>query len=150
MKVETIGDVTNWVQALHSRLGECLAHCSTEHDTLQAQWLLTYLSDHERAIAKMVAGMTPDASVLNTWIYDYIGHQPIDPHRTCDRPYASMNFDEICRAVFDLHNQAIQLFQHLASRAEIPRTREFIDQLLAIEQHETMRLAQQSNRIRDL
>lgn len=150
MKVETIEDVVDWAQALHSRLAECLADCSAEHEKLQAQWLLTYLADHERTISKVISGMSPDDSVLNTWIYDYIGHAPIDPHRTCDRAFAEMSFEEICTAVFDLHNQAIKLFAHLASRAEIPSTREFINQLLDIEQHETMRLAQQANRIRDL
>jgi len=91
-----------------------------------------------------------DDSVLNTWIYDYLGPQPIDPHRTCDKPYAAMSFDEICTAVFELHNQVIHLYRHMTSRAEIPSTRELVNRLLAAEEHETMRLAQQTNRVHNL
>lgn len=150
MKVERIGDVVAWAQALHSRLAQCLGHCATEHAEQRAQWLLSYLADHESELSLVISGLSPAAGVLDTWIYDYLDHAPVEPHQSCDQPFVSMAFDDICQAVFDLHNQAIKLFQNLVTRTDIPSTREFIAQLLAIEEHETMRLAQQVNRIRDL
>lgn len=76
------------------------------------------------------------------------GH--IEPHRACAEPYATMSFDEICESVFDLHNQVIELYRYLLSRAPIPEARYLLQPLLEMEEHETMRLAQQANRIGDL
>ena len=152
MKVETLEDILAWTQALHERMSECLAHCATEHDSQRAQWLLTYLADHERSLSHVLERTLErtDAHVLNTWVLDFIGHQPIDPHRTCDAPFRDMTFEQICTAVFDLHNQVIKLYQHVAARADIPDARELLSQLLDAEHHETLLLAQQANRIRDM
>jgi len=152
MKVETFKDVIDWTQALHHRLAECLQHCSTKSEEQRARWLLSYLADHERQLELVVEGFeqNADPKALNTWVYDYLGHQPIDPHRTCDGPYAQMTFEQISHAVFDLHNQVIELYRYLEGRAEISETRDLVKQLLDMEEHETMRLAQQAARIGDL
>lgn len=152
MKVETFADLIDWTRALHQRLAECLSHCSTHAERLQAQWLLTYLAEHESKLAKIVEDFEKraDPKALNTWVYDYLQHEPIDPHRSCDAPYSSMTVEEICQSVFDLHNQVTGLYRYLLGRAEIPEARELLESLLAMEEHETMRLAQQSNRIRDI
>ncbi|MEQ8483989.1 MAG: ATPase [Pseudomonadales bacterium] len=152
MKVETFADLIDWTRAMHHRLAECLAHCSTHSERALAKLLLTYLADHEATLEKIVDGFEQraDPKALNTWVYDYLGHEPIDPHRACDAPFAQMTFDEICTAVFDLHNQVITLYRYLLGRAEIPEARELLEALLDMEEHETMRIAQQSNRIRDM
>ncbi len=152
MKVTTFADLIDWTRALHHRLAECLSHCSTHAERLQAQWLLTYLAEHESNLEKIVEGFEKraDPKALNTWVYDYLKHEPIDPHRACDAPYASMTFEEIYQSVFDLHNQVTELYRYLLGRAEIPEARDLIESLLEMEQHETIRLAQQSNRIRDI
>jgi len=152
MKVETFADVLDWTRALHRRLGECLEHCSTYSEEELAKLLLEYLADHERALEKIVEGFAEraDPKALNTWVYDYLHRQPIDPHRACDAPFARMTFDEICRSVFDLHKQVADLYRYLAGRVDIPGTRDLVESLLAMEEHETMRLAQQTNWIRDM
>lgn len=152
MKVETFEDILAWTQALHERLAQCLAHCATEHESQQAKWLLTYLADHEQALGELIQRtlQRTDAHVLHTWVLDFIDHQPIDPHRACDTPFRDMSFDEICVAVFDLHNQVMALYRHVSGRADIPDARELLTLLLDAEQHETLLLAQQANRLRDL
>lgn len=152
VRVETFADLIDWTRAVHSRLADCLAHCSTHSEQARARMLLSYLADHEAKLERIVDGFKKraDSKALNTWVYDYVGHPPIDPHRDCDAPFASMTFDEICTAVFDLHEQVTGLYTYLLSRAEIPEARELIEALMDMEQHETMRLAQQSNRIRDM
>lgn len=152
MQVETFADLIDWTRTVHRRLAECLAHCSNEAEADQARLLLSYLADHEASLVKVVAGFEKRADVraLNTWVYDYLGHKPIDPHRACDKAFASMTLDEICVSVFELHNQVISMYRYLVGRAEIPEARELIEALLHMEEHETMRLAQQTNRIRDM
>ena len=152
MKVETLEDILVWTQALHERLSECLDHCATEHDSQQAKWLMTYLAGHERSLSNALERTLEhtDAHVLNTWVLDFIGHQPIDPHRTGEASFSDMSFEEICTAVFDLHNQVIDLYRHIAARADIPDARELFGQLLDAEHNETLLLAQQANRTREL
>lgn len=152
MKIETLGDLIDWTRALHKRLADCLGHCTTHAEEARARWLLTYLADHESTLEKIVDGFSKrtDPRTLHTWVYDYLGHSPIDPHRVCDAPYANMTFDEICASVFELHSQVMELYRYLLGRADIPEARELIESLLAMEEHETLRLAQQSNRLRDM
>jgi len=152
MKVETFRDVIDWTRALHHRLAECLQLCSTRSEEQRARWLMSYLADHERQLEQVVEGFeqNADPKALNTWVCDYLGHQPIDPHRACDAEFSKMTFEQISHSVFDLHNQVIELYRYLESRAEISAARDLLRQLLDMEEHETMRLAQQAARIGDL
>lgn len=152
MKVQTISDLIDWTRAMHHRLAERLADGSAEHEREMTRLLLSYLADHEASLGKMIDGFEQraDSKALNTWVYDYLGHEPIDLHRSCDAPFSEMNFDEICGSVFDVHNQAIDLYRDLLRRADIPEAQELVRSLLALEEHETMRLAQQTNRMRDM
>ena len=152
MKVATFSDLIVWTREMHHRLSKCLAECSTQPEQELSKMLLVYLADHEAALEKIVDGFEKRANsvALNTWVYDYLENEPIDPRRTSDTPYAQMSFDEICGSVFDLHNQVITLYRNMLDRAEIPDLREFLCEIVEMEKHETMRLAQQINRIQDM
>lgn len=152
MKVETLQDLIDWTRMTHKRLSECLEHCSTKQEEQRAKWLLEYVAAHEKALARTVDRFEKeaDASALHTWVYDYLGHTPVDPHKVCSAPYAKMSFDEITASIFDTHNQIIDLYRYLQGRADVPAARELVENLLSLEEHETMLLAQQANRLNDL
>lgn len=88
--------------------------------------------------------------VLHTWVHDYLSLAPIAPHQICHSPYVEMSFDDICQAISALHDQVLELYRYLEGRAEIPETRDLVREILKLEEHEAMRLAQQTNRARDL
>ncbi|BBI76192.2 hypothetical protein HAALTHF_53590n [Vreelandella aquamarina] len=69
------------------------------------------------------------------------------PHR---HPYAALGFNEICREIFDFHDQVTDLYRNLVGKAEIPEARELLESLLELEQHEAMRLVRQTGRMDDL
>jgi len=152
MKVKTISDLIDWTRQMHRQIAERLADGSVHHEQEMARLLLSYLADHEAALEKMINGFEhrADSKALNTWVYDYLKHDPIDLHRSCDAPFAEMDVNAICLSVFDVHNQAIELYRNLLGRADIPEAQELLQALLAMEEHETMRLAQQTNRMRDM
>ncbi|MDJ0857845.1 MAG: hypothetical protein QNJ03_02115 [Dinoroseobacter sp.] len=152
MKVQRISDLIDWTRGIHQQLAERLAEGSTQHESEITKMLLGYLADHEATLEKIVDGFEQksDAKALNTWVYDYLEHESIDLHRYSAKPFAEMTFDEICGLVFDVHNQAIDLYRELLTRADIPEAQELLQALLAMEEHETMRLAQQTNRMRDM
>lgn len=152
MKVQTISDLIDWTRALHQRLAGNLAEGAAQHEQEMARLLLSYLADHEAALERIIEGFEQraDPKALKTWVYDYLAHEPIDLQRICDAAFAEMNLDEICGQVFNAHNQAIDLYRDLLERADIPEAQELLQELLAIEKNETMRLAQQTNRMRDM
>jgi hypothetical protein len=152
MKIETFHDLIEWTRQLHANLAQCLKHCSTGQEETRAKWLLEYLAEHETTLEETVAGFEKqaDPKALHTWVYDYLSHAPITPHQACSSPYAEMSFDDISREIFSLHNQVIELYRYLEGRAEIPEARDLIRELLKLEEHEAMRLAQQINRARDM
>ncbi|XKH61651.1 hypothetical protein LG290_08105 [Halomonas sediminis] len=152
MKIQTFQDLIEWTQQLHAYLAECLKHCATQQEEARAKWLLEYLADHEATLGQTVANFEKqaDPKALHTWVYDYLSHVPITPHQACSSPYAEMSFDDISREIFSLHDQVIALYRYLEGRADIPEARELVNELLKLEEHEAMRLAQQINRARDL
>lgn len=152
MQIRTFSDLVDWTRQLHEHLAVCLAHCATQNEEEQARALLDYLAEHEAKIEKMVRMFEDQAApeVMKTYIYDYLTHQPIQSHRTCDAPYATLGFDDICREVLDYHQQVIGLYRDLEGRAEIPEAKELFHALLAMEEHEAMLLARQTGRMADL
>mgnify|MGYP003134223471 FL=1 len=101
---------------------------------------------------RVIAGFegTASVNVLNTYVYDYLSHQPIRSHRTCDAPYSTLGADAICKEVLDFHDQAISLYRSLIGRAEIREAKELLETLLDLEEHEAMRLSRQTERMHDI
>lgn len=152
MKVRRFSDLIDWTRVMHGQLAVRLADGSLQHENEMTKLLLSYLADHEAALAKIIDNFEKlgDAKALNTWVSDYLGHETIDLDRYSDKLFSGMTFDEIVGSVFDAHNQAITLYREMLGRADIPAARELLQTLLDIEEHETMRLAQQTNRMRDM
>ncbi|TVP53243.1 MAG: ATPase [Halomonadaceae bacterium] len=152
MKVRTVYELIEWTRMLHHHLAACLAECSTKNEEERAQALLEYLADHERKMEQVVAEFErkADPRALKTYVYDWIEHKLIETHRTCDAHYAKLSFAEICREVFDFHDQVIDLYQDLVERSEIPEVQELMQSLLDMEKHQAMRLVRQTGRMDDL
>ncbi|MBF56881.1 ATPase [Halomonas sp. FeN2] len=152
MDVRTFGELIDWTRQLHKHLADCLAHCADQHQEERARMLLSYLATQESEMQRVVARFeqTADAKALKTYAYDYLEHKPIRTHRTCDAPYAKLSVDDICREVFDFHEQTINLYRTLVGKAEIPETKDLLESLLDLEEHEAMRLVRQTGRMNDV
>ncbi len=152
MDIKTFKELIDWTRELHGHLATCLAHCATRHQEERTRALLDYLATHESEIERIVSEFERmgDAKALETRVYDYLSHNPIRTHRTCDEPYAKLDADGICREVFDFHDQIINLYKTLIGKAEIPEAKELFDALLEMEENEAMRLARQIGRMREV
>lgn len=152
MDIKTFGELINWTRDLHAHLARCLSHCATKNEEERAQALLDYLATHESEMERIVNEFKSqgDSKALETRVYDYLSHHPIKTHRTCDEPYAQLDFEGICREVFDFHDQIEDLYRTMADKAEIPEAKESLQSLLTMEENEAMRLARQIGRMNDL
>jgi hypothetical protein len=152
MNIKTFEDLIEWSRELHQNLGRCMkASVDTQPDE-RAKALLTYLADHEHAMEKMVLEFErqADAKALKTNVYDYLSNGPITSHRTCSVPYDKLDYEGICREVFDYHTQMMDLYKSLIGKSETANARYLMEDLLKMEKHESMRLAQQIDAGRSL
>ena len=152
MDIKTFGELINWTRDLHAHLARCLSHCATKNEEERARALLDYLATHESGMERIVNEFKSqgDSKALETRVYDYLSHHPIKTHRTCDEPYAQLDFEGICREIFDFHDQIEDLYRTMADKAEIPEAKELLRSLLTMEENEAMRLARQIGRMDDL
>jgi hypothetical protein len=68
----------------------------------------------------------------------------------CDEPFAKLNATEIMEVIVEQHEQVIELYRYLASRADIPSAKELLEPLKSLEEHEVMRAVQTANRFQDM
>ena len=68
MQIETLKDVLHWTREFHQHLSQCLSHCADKNMDERARMILAYLSDHEKALTKVVSGFetSGDEHALNT------------------------------------------------------------------------------------
>ena len=152
MQVETLRDVLNWTREHHQHLASCMQHCADENESERAKLLLDYLSDHEQKLVEVLDGFreTADSKALDTWCYEYLDKHPIVRHGKCDKPFAEMTADEIITEISHQHGQIIELYRYLRGRDAALSWQELLDQLVSLEEHESMQMVQAANRLHDL
>lgn len=151
MEIKTFEDLIDWVRQLHAHLAASLRKSAAGHTDERAAALLTYLAAHEEELVRITAEFERQADVkaMRTRLYDYIEHKPISGRKP-DTCYANLGYDDICREVFQFHDEVIALYKALASKAEIPEARELVLALQEMEEHEAMRMARQSGSSQDV
>ncbi|GGX48557.1 ATPase [Saccharospirillum salsuginis] len=151
MEIRTFEELIDWTRMLHANLAACLSHCSTSQEE-RARLLMDYLSEHEAKLEKVIGDYERQApaQALRTYVYDYLKHSPLKPHEDCDKSFADLDYHSIIKLVIDYHDQIMALYQALLARVEIPETRDLVQSLLELEEHESMRLVRQTGRMDDL
>lgn len=145
MDIKTFEDLIEWSRELHQHLSRCMKASVDAQADDRAKALLTYLADHEQALEKMVLEFEhqADEKALKTRVYDYLANGPVKSHKTCTVPYGQLDYEGICREVFDYHSQLMNLYTSLIGKAETANARHLLEELLEMEKHESMLLAQQ-------
>ena len=152
MEIKTFADLIEWTRQLHEYLARCLKESATLHKNERASALLDYISTHETLLEKAVAEYErqADSKAMQTRLYDYGVHKPIEKNRMCDLRYNDMSFDDIAKEIFDFHDQVMELYDGLIGKAEIREAKELLEDLKSLEEHEAMRMAGQIGRMSDL
>jgi hypothetical protein len=152
MKAETFDDLIHWTRRMHGHLAQSLSAGASAQSTTRSELLMRYLAEHEAALERMVGGYEglADGRALATWVYDYFTENPVDLGGLAGETAEDMTADEVSAAVFAAHRQLIELYRYLEGRAETSELRDLVKELLALEEHEAMRLAQQVNRLSEL
>lgn len=152
MQIETLRDVLHWTGEFHHHLENAMQHGASQNESERAKLLLDYLSIHEQKLTQVLESFEESASInaLNTWCYEFLDKQPIVRSDQGDKPFSTMNAEEIINETLHQHQQVIELYRYLHSRAETPSAQELLSQLTSLEEHEAMVMAQGANRLQDV
>lgn len=152
MEIKTFEDLIDWARQLHSHLSHSLKDSAAANSNERASALLGYLSDHESELERITAEFEKqaDPKVLNTRLYDFYNHRPFDSHRKSDMHYAQMNFDDIAKEIFHFHDELMELYRSMLRKAELREAADLVEELLEMEENESMRLARQVRSMDDI
>src|SRR5690554_3322543 len=94
MEIKTFADLIDWTRQLHAHLARCLHESAGQHKDERASALLDYISSHETLLEKAVAEYEnqADPKAMQTRLYDYGVHKPIEKNRTCSTDYSALDF----------------------------------------------------------
>lgn len=152
MQVETLKDVLHWTSHFHENLSEALQLSSLETTNIRIQLLLGYLAEHEHKLAHVLEQFekTGNKNALDTWCYEYLDKTPIIQQKLGPHIFDDINEDQIMVAVTEQHQQVIDLYRYLLSRADIAPAKEVLESLVSLEEHEAMVMSQAANRLHDI
>ncbi|WP_020683986.1 hypothetical protein [Marinobacterium rhizophilum] len=152
MKIETLKDVLHWTANLHRQLSRCLAQCEDRVVNERARSLLDFLEQHEDKLARVVSRFEKmaDSRALNTWCYEYFDKNPESLERMCDTEYDGLDIQDVMARVLDQHHQVIELYRYLRAQSGAASAKELLQNLIALEEHEAMQMAQGSDRLGDI
>lgn len=152
MRIETIGDVVHWARGHHQELSARLASSSaTPPNDERARLLLSYLATHERKLSELLEHVEAagDLGALNTFCYDYLDASPLEAHSVTETSWAGLDPAEILLRIEREHEQLIALYRHLRGQVDGVAAQELLDELISLERHEAMQVAQGANRLQD-
>lgn len=152
MAAQTLNDILNRTQEFHNGLAKSLEESVDEIENERAQLLLDYLREHEQKLAHALHVMQDSADLkqLNTWFYEYTQKHNVIRAKQEHKPFSQMNSREIMAEVMDEHDQIIELYRYLYGRAGTSPAQELLQELIQLEQSETMLMAQEGNRAEDM
>ncbi|HCJ30049.1 MAG TPA: hypothetical protein DHV63_12330 [Pseudomonas sp.] len=151
MNIERCEDLIDWTTQVHARLSHCMTEGADERSDSLAKMLLVYLAQHEQELTGTIARIKEhaDPQALQTRLHEAVRGDLLALELDSE-PYAQMSVDEISREIFGIHNRIIDLYRSLENRPGLDRASELLGEMLQLEEHETMRLAQQVNRMHEL
>jgi rubrerythrin len=152
MQIEQIRDILDWTVAYHQQMAQCYEHCAGQSESTRIKLLLEYLSTHEKLLTDTISRYESEADPkdLNTWCIEYIDKTPVLAHNLCEAKLNEMDTGEIVNLTANIHNQLIELYQYMVSRAANKRTEELFENLISLEENETMRMVRASESLDDL
>lgn len=152
MEIKTFEDLIDWARQLHGHLSRSLKDSAEANTNERASALLDYLSEHESELERITAEFEKqaDPKVLQTRLYDFYNHKPFDSHRKSDTHYAQLGFDEIAQEIFHFHDELMELYRSLLRKAELRDASDLVEDLLEMEENESMRLARQVRSMDDV
>ena len=153
MPVEQVHSVLQHTLQHHTHAADYFADLAERCQGDRSKMLLTYMSTHERHLAQSIEVIMEDAEhkALNTWVQSTDGAANLAKAFSSEEdPAPDAAFDDLIDRGLQIDDVAIQLYEDLALRCEIPWLKESFENILQLERQEEKQMARQALRGMDL
>jgi hypothetical protein len=152
LKVETLSELLDWCSAIHSRMAERMTRGAEATADGPTRWLMEYVAKHEAQMAAQMDATRDDADpgALKTWVQDWFQHPPARPDEITEGADQHQAFEAVSRTVFDAHNEIMKVLRTVIGQADVPESRDLIEQMVTLEEGHSRQIGQQMNRISDM
>ncbi|MBY4678565.1 ATPase [Marinobacterium arenosum] len=152
MQVEQIKDILDWLSKYHHQMSLCYDRSANRSESSRIKMLLSYLAEHEQSLADAVAKYEKiaDSQVLNTWCYEYMDHKPDLAEALCSTDLDQLSLEQIVSRCVAAHDELIVLYRYLLGRSDTDRLKELFENLIQLEQNESMRMVRDTSSYADL
>lgn len=137
---EQVQDVLEHARLLHERLAGYYRQLEAVTANERVHMLLDYLQDHEQRLLEGLAAYQQEGpdTVLDTWL-QYVPEQrmPLLPEKV----EQGVTVEEALQLALDCKDYLIELYRGVATRADLPQTREAFSELMKKEMHERRQIA---------
>lgn len=150
MPVATTRNLIELVKNFHHQLADHCNRVARFSDDERVKLLLEYVSRHEKYLADALQAYAGQAEqkMLNTWFRDV--PLPILPTLDNDALKATSTVDEVIAWAVRMDNAIISLYRTLAAVTDTPAMQNVMENLLAMEQREQLKMVRSALRINDI
>ena len=143
MLTKTMDEILKMAGDFHQGLATSLDESAYQISDERSGLLLNYLANQESKLSQVLKGLRLDigSKELNTWFYEYSDRHSVlhsDPRAI---KFEGMSVDEIQEKITTIHNELIDVFQHMYERAENNTIKESLDGIVILYQSTVNRIS---------
>lgn len=151
MATEQTRNILDHTRDFHQRISQYFHHLADSTQRQRVKLLLDYMSEHERRLADCVRDYeeAASASIMNTWIQS---SSCTDAAKLLDdfQLKPDQPIEDVIELGLRISECALEVYRHLADRAEPESVRQVFLNLLALELESQKQFAQNAGRLADL
>ncbi|MCK0536202.1 hypothetical protein [Alcanivorax quisquiliarum] len=152
MRYKNIDEILAWTGRFHTELAQHCQQLARQHDRQRLEMLLSYLAEHQRRLAEMLAQIREDSEpgIRYTWFDkapDIPGPESLPELGELIR---GDSVDAIAAAALKFHDGIIEIYNELREQAPTDRTRQLFENLADLEHHEALKLVRGAQGLNDM
>lgn len=152
MRFKRVEDILAWVVQFHADLEKHYRELEEGSARERVVMLLEYLADHQRALGEATEKFKGDASsqLLDTWFNQAPEVNDSENLASLASRVSGASTSEVVLIAIECHDLLIQMYQGLQSESDVQSVKDLFQTLIAMEEHEKLRMVRDAGRLEDL
>ena len=149
---EQVKDVLDYGKKIHEDLSGFYDSINAMEQQTRVRMLLDYLSRHERHLEQTLEryeSETHKQQILETWL-QYSPSINIEKMISCQNIHPDMDTDEVIRLAIGFDDALVELYKEAEAEVDAPHVREVLENLVALESHEKLKMVRDTLMFNDL
>lgn len=152
MRFKQIEDILDWVTQFHADLEVKYRELKVGAEKERVALLLDYLADHEHNLANAIMRYKDDASsrLLSTWFNQMPEVNYPERLAALSQHLSDGGTSEVVNMAIECHDLLIDMYKSLQVSNDTPSSKALFQSLIAMEEHEKMRMVRDAARLEGL